>query len=55
MSAVHFSRIIRKRSKAFYEDSAQATRQLEESLNMMELNKERMRETGSRRQGNTKS
>jgi ABC-type multidrug transport system fused ATPase/permease subunit len=39
MSAVHFSRIIRKRSKAFYEDSAQATRQLEESLNMMELNK----------------
>lgn len=36
-STIYFSRIIRKLSKIFYEDNAQATRQLAESLNMLEL------------------
>ncbi|MBC8527482.1 MAG: ABC transporter ATP-binding protein, partial [Candidatus Cloacimonetes bacterium] len=38
-STIYFSRIIRKLSKIFYEDNAQATSQLEESLNMLELSK----------------
>ncbi|MEA3476254.1 MAG: ABC transporter ATP-binding protein [Candidatus Cloacimonadota bacterium] len=36
-STIYFSKIIRKLSKVFYEDNAQTTRQLEESLNMVEL------------------
>ena len=39
MSTIYFSKIIRKLSKIFYEDNAQTTRQLEESLNMLELSK----------------
>ncbi len=39
MATIYFSKIIRKLSKIFYEDNAQATRQLEESLNMLELSK----------------
>jgi ABC-type bacteriocin/lantibiotic exporter with double-glycine peptidase domain len=36
---IHFSKKVREQSKMYYEDSAQTTRQLEESLNMLELSK----------------
>ncbi len=39
LATIYFSRIIRRLSKRFYEDSAQTTKQLEESLNMLELSK----------------
>ncbi|MCK4359684.1 MAG: ABC transporter ATP-binding protein [Candidatus Cloacimonetes bacterium] len=39
MATIYFSKVIRKLSKIFYEDNAQTTRQLEESLNMLELSK----------------
>lgn len=39
LATIYFSRIIRRLSKIFYEDSAQTTKQLEESLNMLELSK----------------
>ena len=36
---IYFSKKVREQSKMYYEDSAQTTRQLEESLNMLELSK----------------
>jgi ABC-type multidrug transport system fused ATPase/permease subunit len=39
ISTIYFSKKIRKLSKTYYEDSAQTTKQLEESLNMLELSK----------------
>ncbi len=39
VSTVYFSKKVREQSKIYYEDSAQTTRQLEESLSMLELSK----------------
>ncbi|MBS3768192.1 MAG: ABC transporter ATP-binding protein [Candidatus Cloacimonetes bacterium] len=38
-STLYFGKKIRRLSKVFYEDNAQTTKQLEESLNMLELSK----------------
>jgi subfamily B ATP-binding cassette protein MsbA len=39
MTVLYFTKIIKKKSRTYYEEAAQTTKQLEESLNMVELGK----------------